>query len=116
MMKMMQKCSAACAALLLAAASLPLNVFAETAMLRGDADLDGAVGVSDIVLLQRWLLEVPAEGDYRLENCDLDGNGRLDVFDLGLLKRLALAPPEEPQDPDPFESPLIAPTVAHQKQ
>ncbi len=112
MMKMMQKCSAACAALLLAAASLPLNAFAETAMLRGDADLDGAVGVSDIVLLQRWLLAVPAEGDYRLENCELDGNGVLDVFDLGLLKRLALAPPEEPQDPDPVDSPLIAPTVA----
>ena len=59
----------------------------DTAFIMGDVNDDGVFSVSDVVLLQKWLLAVP---DTHLENwraanfCDDD---RLDVFDLTLMKR-----------------------------
>ncbi|HRR75492.1 MAG TPA: dockerin type I repeat-containing protein [Ruminococcus sp.] len=58
-----------------------------TPFIMGDVNDDGVFSVSDVVLLQKWLLAVP---DTHLENwraanfCDDD---RLDVFDLTLMKR-----------------------------
>lgn len=55
--------------------------------LKGDCNSDGIFGVSDVVLLQKWLLSVP---DTHLTNwraADFTGDGRLDVFDLCLMKR-----------------------------
>ena len=58
----------------------------DTAFIMGDVNDDGVFSVSDVVLLQKWLLAVP---DTHLENwraanfCDDD---RLDVFDLTLMK------------------------------
>ena len=54
---------------------------------RGDANGDGEFNVSDVVLLQKWLLAVPNTrfADWKAVNlCDDD---RLDVFDLCLMKR-----------------------------
>ncbi|MGB4090466.1 MAG: dockerin type I domain-containing protein [Ruminococcus flavefaciens] len=53
----------------------------------GDINGDGSFGVSDAVLLQKWLLAVP---DTHLANwwaADYNYDGRLDVFDLCLMKR-----------------------------
>lgn len=54
---------------------------------KGDINADGVFNVSDVVLLQKWLLAVPDThlADWRAGNfCDDD---RLDVFDLCLMKR-----------------------------
>ena len=48
---------------------------------------DGEFNISDVVLLQKWLLAVPDThlADWKAGNfCDDD---RLDVFDLCLMKR-----------------------------
>lgn len=59
----------------------------DIAMADGDINGDGTFGVSDAVLLQKWLLAVP---DTHLSNwwaADYNYDGRLDVFDLCLMKR-----------------------------
>ncbi len=53
----------------------------------GDVDMDGKFDVSDVITLQKWLLGVP---DTKLKNwkeSDFSGDGRLDVFDLCLMKK-----------------------------
>jgi len=66
----------------------PVNAAEQnTPFIMGDVNDDGVFSVSDVVLLQKWLLAVP---NTHLENwraanfCDDD---RLDVFDLTLMKR-----------------------------
>ena len=56
----------------------------------GDVNADGSFNVSDLVLMQRWLL---AASDAELANWqagDLCEDGRLDVFDLCLMRRLLI--------------------------
>lgn len=56
----------------------------------GDVNKDGIFNVSDIVLLQKWLLAVP---DTKLVNWkagDLCNDNKLNVFDLCLMKRKLL--------------------------
>ncbi|MBR7038286.1 MAG: hypothetical protein IKI21_03445, partial [Oscillospiraceae bacterium] len=60
----------------------------QPAAVRGDVDADGKVSVSDVVMLQKYLLgagslKAPAQAD-------LYEDGRVDVFDLAMLKRLLL--------------------------
>lgn len=58
--------------------------------IKGDVNNDGQYTVTDIVLLQKWLLSVP---DTKLENwnaADLDENNLLDVFDLCLMRQLLI--------------------------
>ena len=55
--------------------------------LLGDANDDGKVTVADAVMLQKWLLAVPNVRLANWEACDLCKDGRIDVFDLCLLKR-----------------------------
>lgn len=55
---------------------------------KGDVDSNGTFDISDVVLLQKWLLAVP---DIELANwkaADLCEDDRLDVFDLCLMKRM----------------------------
>ena len=56
----------------------------------GDVNCDGAVGISDLVLLQKWLLTVPNTNLPYWENADLCKDDKLDVFDLCLLRRLLI--------------------------
>lgn len=54
---------------------------------KGDVNMDGAFNVSDVVLLQKWLL---AEPDVTLniwKAADLCEDGTLNIFDLCLLKK-----------------------------
>lgn len=63
----------------------------EPETIKGDINNDGAFNVSDVVLLQKWLLTVP---DVKLENwkaADFCKDDRLDVFDLCLMKRYLLS-------------------------
>ena len=58
--------------------------------IKGDVNADGAFDVADVILLQKRLLAVP---DTELKNwkaADLYEDDVLDVFDLGLMKRVLL--------------------------
>lgn len=68
-------------------------VFASESLqtLKGDVNADGKFDVTDVVLLQKWLLAVP---DIHLANWkagDLFEDDKLDVFDLCLMKRELVA-------------------------
>jgi hypothetical protein len=56
----------------------------------GDVNADGSLDVSDIVLLQKWILAIPGTKLFLPDGADLDGNGCLDIFDLGLMKQKLL--------------------------
>ena len=56
-------------------------------LVAGDVNADGELSISDVVLMQRWLLSVPDTelADWKAGDlCEDDG---LDVFDLCLMKR-----------------------------
>jgi hypothetical protein len=65
-------------------AGIILDNLAEGSLL-GDLNLDGAVNAKDVRLLQDWILgkKVTIPG-----NADIDGDGTVDVFDLGQLKQI----------------------------
>lgn len=54
----------------------------------GDCNLDGKTGISDVVMLEKWLM-----GSGKLEcwqNADFNNDNRVDVFDLVLMKQSLL--------------------------
>ena len=53
----------------------------------GDVNNDGAFNVSDVVLLQKWLLAVPDTHLANWKAVDFCEDNKLDVFDLTLMKR-----------------------------
>ncbi len=55
--------------------------------LMGDVNEDGSFGISDVVLLQKWLLGVPDTHLANWKAADFCDDDRLDVFDLTLMKR-----------------------------
>ena len=56
----------------------------------GDVDGDLSVGVSDIIMLQKWLLAVPGAELTKPEGAYLNDDNVIDIFDLALLKRMVL--------------------------
>ena len=58
--------------------------------LRGDVSGNGESTVSDVIQLQKWLLAVPDTHLSNWKTADLCEDGKLDVFDLCLMKRLLL--------------------------
>ncbi len=66
-----------------------INLYAHWNYIKGDANFDGKVNISDAVILQKWLLG--SYSSYELKcwkNVDLCEDDRLDVFDLCLMKRM----------------------------
>ena len=55
--------------------------------IRGDVNADGEFGVADVVMMQKWLLGVPEVTLVDWKAGDICEDGRLDVFDLCLIKR-----------------------------
>ena len=53
----------------------------------GDVNNDGSFNISDVVLLQKWLLAVPDTYLSNWKAADFCDDDRLDVFDLTLMKR-----------------------------
>ena len=79
----------------------------------GDGDDDRRVDVRDIIILQRYLLAVPSKSIYYMDRFDLNHDDVLDVFDLGLLKRVVIGmdePEHVTEAPEP--SGYIPPTIA----
>ncbi|MDE6035208.1 MAG: dockerin type I repeat-containing protein [Ruminococcus sp.] len=56
---------------------------------KGDTNTDGDITVADAVTLNRWLLS-ESSGTYiqNPKTADLNGDNRVDVFDLVLMKQL----------------------------
>ncbi len=54
---------------------------------KGDVNNDGEFNVSDVVLLQKWLLAVPDTELVNWRAADLCEDNKLNVFDLCLMKR-----------------------------
>lgn len=54
---------------------------------KGDVNADGSFNVSDVVLLQKWLLAVPDTELKDWKAADLCDDNVLDVFDLCIMKR-----------------------------
>ena len=55
--------------------------------LMGDVNEDCSFGISDVVLLQKWLLGVPDTHLANWKAADFCEDNRLDVVDLTLMKR-----------------------------
>jgi beta-glucanase (GH16 family) len=62
----------------------------EPTKVSGDVNCDGVLNVTDIVLLQKWLLAVPDTYLADWKAADLCEDDKLDVFDLCLMKRMLL--------------------------
>ena len=59
--------------------------------LMGDLNMDGEFNVSDLVLLQKWLLAVPDAELKDWKAADFCEDNRLDVFDLCLMRKQLIA-------------------------
>ena len=88
---------ASCLSVLTAAAfsMLPVQAIAESTIstqskILGDVNDDGEVTVTDVIVMQGWLLGHDNVTMYAPQNADIDGDGTADVFDLGLMKRILL--------------------------
>ncbi len=66
------------------------------AALTGDANLDGTVNDADIVQLQAYLLGNASFDTEKAANCDLTGDGKVDAFDLAMLKKQPASTDPEP--------------------
>ena len=53
----------------------------------GDVNMDGKFDLTDVVLVQKWLLAVPNTTLVNWKAGDLCQDDKLDVFDLCLMKR-----------------------------
>lgn len=59
----------------------------ELSNIAGDCNKDGAFNISDVVLLQKWLLAVPDTHFENWKTADMCEDDRLDVFDLCMMNR-----------------------------
>ena len=57
---------------------------------KGDNNGDGSFGLADVILLQKWLSAVPGTTLVNPDAADLNNDGIVDIFDLGLMKRMLL--------------------------
>ena len=60
---------------------------ADKLTVRGDVNADGEFNVADIVLLQKWVLAVPDTELADWQAGDLCTDGRLDTFDLVMMRK-----------------------------
>ena len=63
---------------------------------QGDVNADGEFNVSDLVLLQKWLLAVPDTKLADWKAADFCKDDRLDVFDICLMRRELIAKSQTP--------------------
>ncbi len=68
-----------------------------TPVVRGDVNSDGEFNISDVVLLQKWLLAMPDTQLSDWNRADLCRDGRLDTSDLCLMKQLLISGDQEIQ-------------------
>ena len=66
------------------------NTFRSESYIAGDVNADGSFNLSDLVLLQRWLLAAPDAELANWQAGDLCEDNRLDAFDLCLMRRMLI--------------------------
>ena len=66
----------------------PAATDAPAAVVYGDVNADKSITAADVVALQQYLLGRLTLTDTSM--ADMDGDGVVDVFDLGLLKRMVI--------------------------
>lgn len=59
--------------------------------LLGDANDNGTLEVADAVLLRKYLVGINGKNEISLENCDIDSNGRVNIFDAVMLLEMLTA-------------------------
>lgn len=74
-------------------ASIPAVELSAAQTLAGDVDKDGKVGVSDVVLLYKYLHKLSGLDQTAYDNADVVADGAVDIFDLGMLKRMVVSVP-----------------------
>lgn len=62
----------------------------------GDVNMSGKFDTSDLFIFQKWLLEVPNTNLTNWEAADLNKDGRLDVFDMTLMRKELINKINEP--------------------
>ena len=67
--------------------ALSASEVGETSEVRGDVNADGEFNIADVVTLQNWLLQKSGAQLKNWKSADLCTDGKLNVFDLVLLKR-----------------------------
>ncbi|MBR3630167.1 MAG: RICIN domain-containing protein [Oscillospiraceae bacterium] len=67
----------------------PLPAETVPVRIKGDVDANGTVNVSDIVMMQKYLLGIGTLNDYA--QGDMNEDDVLDIFDLALMKRVLLS-------------------------
>ncbi len=77
----------------LVAAMPVMHFYAAQQTLAGDADLDGSITASDVAELQSYLFGIASFDDTKFANCDLTADGKVDVFDLAMLKKMTESTP-----------------------
>lgn len=73
------------AAMILLTASVMART--ESGKVIGDVNADGEFSIADVVLLQKWLLAVPDVQLADQEAADMREDGKLNIFDLCVMKR-----------------------------
>ena len=53
-----------------------------SAALAGDVNLDGQVGVQDVVLLQKYLMGKQSISQEAFNAADINGDGKVNIYDL----------------------------------
>ena len=80
-----------------------VNTFAEenipSVTLMGDMNADNNFSVVDVVLLQKWLLNIPDTHIDNWKNGDFMEDNTLNIFDLALMKRALTEKLNEPEVP-----------------
>lgn len=61
-----------------------ININSNTVPLLGDVDMDDTVTVTDIIKLQKYVLGIEELDSEQFVRADIDCNGEVDIFDLGL--------------------------------
>ena len=67
-----------------------LNLVEDVRKVKGDINVDGVFNVTYLVVMQKWLLAVPDTTLADWKAGDLYEDDSLDVFDLGLMKRMLI--------------------------
>ena len=80
------------AGMVLGLSALPVNAIAEkeNTAISGDVNNDGSFSISDVILFQKWLLAVPNTHLANWKAADFCEDGKLNMFDLLLMKKALL--------------------------
>ena len=70
--------------------AIQINITVLPVMMIGDVDLDRELTITDVILLQKWLLTEPDTSLPDWVAGDMNSDGKLNAIDLTLLKQMLL--------------------------